>query len=515
MNTNVPSNDDDNANRIVAFPQPSAPEPEQSGAVQSEAEPQPEPEESIFAPDELDEVTPPSREDYLTPVKPWPSPVNGADLLTDLASFFIDIAIAEPGVPEVLALWVATTWALHPCRFPYAPRLIVKSPPEIHASGKSTVMKVLLYLVRRPIGNSGITESTFFRYIDECQPTMVLDECDTYLPTKGFKGLTKTLNSGFDRLLATEPRNEYDQVAKRFRPISFSTFAMVALGGIGDFAAPQTASRAFTVLMQPKMPDQRVEKFEPEDCPEQRDKLRAYRAKMMRFVLDNRRALRECRPSLPREIANNRLADLSAMLLRMADVADGEWPMRARNAVTQVALRHQPITDSRLVLTHIADLLADPHVRVGDPPMRLGNFLYSEHLVEALRRREDWPYERLTKHRLRHRLAPLGIPAPEQEGGNSRIGKPNWRGYRREWFETAFLRHRIATPCAAAREPLKPWPPATATPTPAVATAEPLDTQPDEPTEATVVPSIEPTVGPDANRKESERGAAAGGRPPA
>ena len=124
-------------------------------------------------------------------------------------------------------------------------------------------------------------------------------------------------------------------------------------------------------------------------------------------------------------------------------------PIRARRALTKVLLLHQPVSDNKLLLHHIAELLADPSIRVGEKRQALGpEFLYSEYLVEALRAREDWPYEKLSKHGLRHMLSPLGIPAPEQEGGNSKVGKPNWRGYRRK---TA-----TATPVAETAEPLDP-----------------------------------------------------------
>ena len=467
MTTHIPSDNTspDNDDVVVQFP----------GAAQPATDPAPAPEPDIFAEDALDAITPTEQEDYLIPVDMWPQPVDGAQLLTEIADTFNRHAILPEGGAETAAVFAVASWCVHACRWRYAPRLFVESGEGVWDSGKTAVMSMFLYMVRRPTAGSGMTESSLFRTMDAHHPTIVLDEADQILPTRGAKGLTKVLNSGFDRMLAKVRLNEYDTTAKKWKPREYSTFGMAILGGIGKFAAPQLRSRGPTIYMEPKMPDEKIEPFDPVVFADQREDLRALRAKMMRFAYDNRQQLTECRPSLPREIANNRIGDVASVLLRPADVAGGDWPIRARRALTKVLLRHQPVSDNKLLLHHIAELLADPFIRVGEKRQALGpEFLYSEYLVEALRVREDWPYEKLSKHGLRHMLSPLGIPAPEQEGGNSKVGKPNWRGYRRAWFETAFIRHGVTAPAPKAAEPLEADP-QTATPAPITETAEPLD----------------------------------------
>ena len=64
-----------------------------------------------------------------------------------------------------------------------------------------------------------------------------------------------------------------------------------------------------------------------------------------RFVADHEREIASAEPAIPAGLTN-RAADIWAPLLALADLADGEWPARARQAalgLTAPAQQHSPI----------------------------------------------------------------------------------------------------------------------------------------------------------------------------
>jgi len=89
VTTHIPSDntspDDDDV--VVQFP----------GAAQPATDRAPAPEPDIFAEDALDAITPTEQEDYLIPVDMWPQPVDGAQLLTEIA----DTLIRNPRIKRV------------------------------------------------------------------------------------------------------------------------------------------------------------------------------------------------------------------------------------------------------------------------------------------------------------------------------------------------------------------------------------------------------------------------------
>jgi hypothetical protein len=62
--------------------------------------------------------------------KPWPHPVNGAELLTAITKSVLRYMVMEPGAAECVALWVVHTHAID--AFDITPRLALTSPrPQV------------------------------------------------------------------------------------------------------------------------------------------------------------------------------------------------------------------------------------------------------------------------------------------------------------------------------------------------------------------------------------------------
>ena len=130
-------------------------------------------------------------------VVPWPEPVNGQDLLTEIESFvrtYVVLADKYAYVPFVI--WAVAAHA-HDF-FRLFPILVLSSPTK--RSGKTTGLTVMSVLAPKPMFTSNTTAAALFHAIDAYHPTVLIDEGDTFINSdEALRGL---LNSGHTRDLA-------------------------------------------------------------------------------------------------------------------------------------------------------------------------------------------------------------------------------------------------------------------------------------------------------------------------
>src|SRR2546423_11724770 len=201
-------------------------------------------------------------------------------------------------------------------------------------------MTLLSELVNRPEVASNISSPAFYRGIEERRPTLFIDEADMLLP--GNAQLRGILNSGYTLKMAyvlritnepleddeTSPQSEGGRrKARGSRLARYSCFGPKVIAQIGHL--PETlADRCLVMRLQRKLPT--------EECGKLRDLdeavLERLRRQCARFVQDHSEEIARARPALPRSL-NDRAADLSEPLIVLADLADGEWPALAREAV--------------------------------------------------------------------------------------------------------------------------------------------------------------------------------------
>jgi len=150
-----------------------------------------------------------------------------------------------------LALWVLFTHVFEAVRV--SPRLALLSPlPEC---GKTTALSILSRLVPKPLTASNVSSAVIYRVIEERQPTLLMDEADTYL--EGKDDLRGILNSGHTPETAFVLRC----VGQDHEPKSFSTWTPMAIAKIGPL--PDTlASRSFIIPMHRRRADEHVEKLD-------------------------------------------------------------------------------------------------------------------------------------------------------------------------------------------------------------------------------------------------------------
>ncbi|OEV30477.1 hypothetical protein AN219_10640 [Streptomyces nanshensis] len=221
---------------------------------------------------------------------------------------------------HAVTLWVAATHLQHV--FQHAPRLAVVGPAK--RCGKSRLLDVITETVHKPVITVNASTAAIFRSVTANPPTLLVDEADTLFgsPKMAEKNedLRGLLNAGHQR-----NRPALRIAGPEHQPVSFPTFAMAALAGIGDL--PDTImDRAVVVRMRRRAPGERVATFRSRrDIPYLhllRDRLAAWAGEVAELAVERE-------PQMPVE---DRAADTWEPLVVVADLAGGPWPALARSA---------------------------------------------------------------------------------------------------------------------------------------------------------------------------------------
>ena len=143
-------------------------------------------------------------------VEPWPSEVDGAALLDDLADSARRFVTLPEHADVVLALWTVFTHTIDAAEV--APILAVTAPEK--RCGKTTLLQWLSSLVCREMPASNITAAALFRAVEKWHPTLLVDEADTFLAKsdelRGIINCGHTRRSAFViRTVVRRPRTDY------------------------------------------------------------------------------------------------------------------------------------------------------------------------------------------------------------------------------------------------------------------------------------------------------------------
>src|SRR5688572_27232787 len=123
----------------------------------------------------------------------WTEAVDGAELLDGLSGLLRRYVVLPLWVAETLALWTVHTYAF-PLRN-VTTYVGVVSPEK--RCGKTTLLMLLSLLANRALVAANISPPALFRVIEEVQPTLLIDEADTFL--QGKDELRGILNAGYSR----------------------------------------------------------------------------------------------------------------------------------------------------------------------------------------------------------------------------------------------------------------------------------------------------------------------------
>jgi hypothetical protein len=354
--------------------------------------------------------------------KPWPEPVNGADLLDAIATNIRRHVVMFNHAADTAALWIVHTHLLD-C-FGISPRLAITSPEK--GCGKTTALDVVSRLVRRPLSTANASAAAIFRVVELQRPTLLIDEADTFLPEN--EELRGILNSGH-----RQSGSVIRTVGEEFEPRSFSTYSACAIALIGRLAAT-LADRSVPIELRRRRADEPIEPFRFDRT----DHLDQLARKAARWAADNADRIRNADPDMPAGVFN-RVADNWRSLLAIADAAGGEWPARARRAL-QCAGANATGDDQSvrvLLLTDIRTIFAERRL----------DRMPSASLVGVLNSIEGRPWAEwhrgkgLTPNSLARMLAPFEIAPATVRMPDGTTPK----GYLLSQFEDAFTRYLPAS----------------------------------------------------------------------
>lgn len=352
------------------------------------------------------------------PTEPWESPVQGAELLAAITAELKKYLAMPELAPEAVALWTIHTHIFD--AFWCTPYLAIESP--LPSCGKSTLLSAVGFLANKTVSASNISAAALFRTIEKYQPTLMLDEAETFLRHDANE-LRGIVNSGHSK------NNPYvfRCVGDDDEPRGFLTYCPKAMCSIGPL--PTTIeSRSIVIKMRRKQPGERLERFREDRANQFLDLSR----QSARWALDNIEELTRGDPEMPPGIAD-RAEDNWRPLLAIADRAGGDWPRLAREAA--VALSGE-ITASDafgvVLLKDIRGIFEETGWQTITP----------SDLCQRLAELEASPWQEfkngraLTSNMLGRMLRDFGIHSDQQGGG-----KNNKRVYQLCDFEDSFMRY--------------------------------------------------------------------------
>ena len=129
-------------------------------------------------------------------ITPWHEPVNPERLLTDISNTIERFIVCEHETVIAATLWAAMTWFIDVIHV--APLAVITAPEK--RCGKSQLLFLLSQIVKRPLAASNISPAALFRSIDTWQPTLLIDEVDTFM--KENHELRGLINAGHTRTAA-------------------------------------------------------------------------------------------------------------------------------------------------------------------------------------------------------------------------------------------------------------------------------------------------------------------------
>jgi putative DNA primase/helicase len=357
--------------------------------------------------------------------EPWPEPVDGAELLSDLSAVIRSYVIVSSCQADALALWVVFTHSFD--AFDVAPKIILKSPEK--RCGKTRLAQVLARLVAKPLFASSITPSALLRSIELHAPTVLLDEMDAAMKkdremAEALRGL---INSGFDRAGAKHIFN-VPTPDGGFEPREFSTWAPQMLSGIGGLQ-DTVRDRSVEMEMRRKRPDEKVKRLRRRDGAD----LDILCRKATRWAMDNLIRLRDATPEMPAGL-DDRAADAWEPLVAIGDAAGAGWPKRSREVA--LALSGDGVKEDDSVRGILLADISRTFTARGLPQMPTAE------LIEQLVAVEGHPWAEwkggkpITPTGLARLLAPFKIfPS------TIRVGDSTSKGYRLADFADAFSRY--------------------------------------------------------------------------
>jgi putative DNA primase/helicase len=263
------------------------------------------------------------------PTEPWPDAVDGAELVADMVRVVRNHVILSEHQALAVALWVLHAHAVEYAE--HTPRLQIRSPTM--RCGKTTLMSTIAPMLPKALNTENITTAALFRVIEMCQPTLLIDEADSFLRRddgRDNEEMRGILNAGHAR-----GGQVIRVVGENHEPRAFNVFAPVAYAWLvrrGLQVAQTLEDRSITIELRRRLPDERIERLRSNRTGH----LEVLGRRAARWVADHEQRLRDADPPLTDDL-NDRAKDNWRMLAAIADAMSDEIGAEARAAALKIA----------------------------------------------------------------------------------------------------------------------------------------------------------------------------------
>jgi hypothetical protein len=322
-------------------------------------------------------------------LEPWHEQVEGEKLIEDLTNVIKKHVALSDEQALTTSFWILHAHAREAAE--HFPRLHLESP--VKRCGKTTLMNTVFHMVPRALETEFISKSALFRLIEEYQPTMLIDEVDSFLhDNEEMRGL---LNAGHTRngtTIISIPMGD------GWEPRQFKVSGPTVIAGIGRI--PETLEdRSITIHLKRRLKNEKIERLRSNRT----EHLSVIGRRAARWVSDNIIKLINSDPELPNEL-NDRQHDNWRPLIAIADAISKDMGEKAREAakVLSKEIVYEDDSAGIMLLADVADIIKEVDTTAED-------------IVKKLITMNDRPWpkwrkgEPLTKTSLARLLKPFHI----------------------------------------------------------------------------------------------------------
>lgn len=290
---------------------------------------------------------------------------------------------------------------------------------------RTTVKDVVEMFVRRPLSSEGVTNAAMFRVVEQEQPTLLLDDVDSWLLRDPKDERHSLINSGHKR-----GGRVFWCVADKHELKAFSTFCAKVIAFIGK-SKDTLHNRGIEIVLRRKMPRETITPLRYAD----RTQYDAARAKLARMEVDYLDKIAQTQPDLAG--LSNRAADNWEPLFAIADLAGGEWPKLAREAQRELQQGRDPVISTGAKLLAAIERIFEKKKEKNEDKISSAN------LVQTLCEDEEAAWstfnrgQPITQTQIANKLREYGITSKSVRLGPNDTPK----GYELAQFTDAFARY--------------------------------------------------------------------------
>lgn len=349
--------------------------------------------------------------------EPPANTINIENVLNAIEVYISKHAILPEGASTAIALWCLAAYSID--QFRVFPKLTIYSPEK--RCGKSTVLDLIEAFAPNAVITSNTTAAAIYRLIDQIQPTLIIDEADTFIAGTNSE-MTGIINSGHAKNRAYIMRC----VGDNHQPKMFSTWTPMVLAAIGELQ-PTIMDRSVVIPLSRKKPSETVDRI-PADLV---NAAASGRDKLLKWSTDNLSTI-SANQIEPPALGNDRVIDNWLPLFTVANQVSPAWLAKCEIAYRRLNSFDEELQESTMLLSDIQAIF-DAHD---------SNKISSADLVSKLIQDKDRPWceikygRPMTQNGLATVLKIYGIKPKV-----IRINGSTPRGYELSQFTDSFARY--------------------------------------------------------------------------